>query len=49
MDKYRKNNIKYLITNVNKKTTGSCYKIIIIPNLTYNVKSMDIWGKYNNR
>ena len=37
-----KNNIRYLITNKNKKTSGSFYKIIITPNLTYNIKLMDI-------
>ena len=37
-----KNNIKYLITNENKRISGLYYKIIITPNLTYNVKIMDI-------
>ena len=38
-DKIEKNNIKYFIAKENKRIVGSCY-IIIIPNLTYNGKSI---------
>ena len=39
LDKIEKNNIKYFIAKENKRIVGSCY-IIIIPNLTYNGKSI---------
>ena len=44
-DKIEKNNIKYFIAKENERIIGSCY-IIIIPNLTYNGKSIGYIENY---